>query len=121
MLGTPVRRTPVGVGGLSGVSVATCSWCHARAAWSVPAWVTRRDVHAYDQPHDRASVEQLAHGVAGARVTKGALYHHFTGKQALFESVFGKVEDRAARDIHTAVRGHQDPWDKAMGGLRADC
>ena len=57
--------------------------------------------------------------VAGARVTKGALYHHFTGKQALFESVFEKVEERAARDIHTAVTSHQDPWDKAMGGLRA--
>src|SRR6478609_1583557 len=38
--------------------------------------------------------------VAGARVTKGALYHHFSGKQALFESVFEKVEERAARDIH---------------------
>ena len=57
--------------------------------------------------------------VAGARVTKGALYHHFSGKQALFESVFEKVEERAAQDIHRAVRGHRDPWEKALGGLRA--
>lgn len=57
--------------------------------------------------------------VAGARVTKGALYHHFGGKQALFESVFEKVEDRAARAIHRAVRGNRDPWEKALGGLRA--
>ncbi len=57
--------------------------------------------------------------VAGARVTKGALYHHFSGKQALFESVFEKVEERAARDIHRAVRGNRDPWEKALGGLRA--
>ena len=57
--------------------------------------------------------------VAGARVTKGALYHHFSGKQALFESVFEKVEERAARDIHKAVRGNRDPWEKALGGLRA--
>ena len=35
--------------------------------------------------------------VGGARVTKGALYHHFSGKQALFESVFEKVEERSAR------------------------
>jgi AcrR family transcriptional regulator len=57
--------------------------------------------------------------VAGARVTKGALYHHFSGKQALFESVFEKVEERAAKDIHKAVRGQRDPWEKALGGLRA--
>jgi AcrR family transcriptional regulator len=57
--------------------------------------------------------------VAGARVTKGALYHHFSGKQALFESVFEKVEERAARDIHKAVRGTRDPWEKATSGLRA--
>src|SRR4051812_30079760 len=57
--------------------------------------------------------------VAGARVTKGALYHHFSGKQALFESVFEKVEERAAKRIHRAVRGNRDPWDKALGGLRA--
>jgi AcrR family transcriptional regulator len=30
--------------------------------------------------------------VAGARVTKGALYHHFSGKQALFEAVFENWE-----------------------------
>jgi AcrR family transcriptional regulator len=57
--------------------------------------------------------------VAGARVTKGALYHHFSGKQALFESVFEKVEERAARDIRRAVRGQGDPWEKALVGLRA--
>ena len=36
--------------------------------------------------------------VAGARVTKGALYHHFAGKQALFEAVFERVEHRGLED-----------------------
>jgi AcrR family transcriptional regulator len=57
--------------------------------------------------------------VAGARVTKGALYHHFSGKQALFEAVFERVETDAARSIQKALKGKRDPWEKALAGLRA--
>jgi AcrR family transcriptional regulator len=57
--------------------------------------------------------------VAGADVTKGALYHHYSGKQALFEAVFEKVESAGAEQIQTALRGHRDPWEKAIAGLRA--
>ncbi len=56
--------------------------------------------------------------VAGARVTKGALYHHFSGKQGLFEAVFARVEDEAATRIRSALRGTDDPWEKARAGLR---
>jgi AcrR family transcriptional regulator len=56
--------------------------------------------------------------VAGARVTKGALYHHFSGKQALFEAVFERVEADASRTIQKSLRGHKDPWEKARAGLR---
>jgi AcrR family transcriptional regulator len=54
-----------------------------------------------------------------ARVTKGALYHHFSGKQAVFEAVFAKVEDDASRTIKAVLRGSEDPWEKARAGLRA--
>ena len=57
--------------------------------------------------------------VAGARVTKGALYHHYSGKQALFEAVFTAVEDQASRRIRRALRGTSDPWEKALAGLNA--
>ena len=57
--------------------------------------------------------------VAGAEVTKGALYHHYSGKQALFEAVFVRVEDDAVEQIKRALRGSRDPWDKALVGLRA--
>lgn len=57
--------------------------------------------------------------VAGARVTKGALYHHFSGKQALFEAAFERVEDAGARAIQKAVQDETDPWAKAQAGLRA--
>jgi AcrR family transcriptional regulator len=56
--------------------------------------------------------------VAGARVTKGALYHHFSGKQAVFEAVFEKIEDDAATKIKKALRRSKDPWEKASIGLR---
>jgi AcrR family transcriptional regulator len=57
--------------------------------------------------------------VAGARVTKGALYHHFSGKQALFEAVFERVEADASKTINGSLKGKTDPWLKAQAGLRA--
>ena len=57
--------------------------------------------------------------VAGARVTKGALYHHFAGKRALFEAVFEQVEREASKSIHDQIKGERDPWEKARTGLRA--
>jgi AcrR family transcriptional regulator len=57
--------------------------------------------------------------VAEARVTKGALYHHYSGKQALFEAVFERVESAGAASIQSSLKGHQDPWQKAMSGLHA--
>ncbi|MDR7309577.1 AcrR family transcriptional regulator [Nocardioides luteus] len=56
--------------------------------------------------------------VAGAEVTKGALYHHFSGKQALFEVVFEKVEGATAKRIDAAMRETKDPWEQARAGLR---
>jgi AcrR family transcriptional regulator len=57
--------------------------------------------------------------VAGADLTKGALYHHYSGKQALFEAVFERVESAGAQAIKDALTVDQDPWDKALSGLRA--
>lgn len=57
--------------------------------------------------------------VAGARVTKGALYHHFTGKQAIYEAVLERIESDAVQRIRRALRGSRDPWERAGLGLRA--
>ncbi|MCW2783578.1 MAG: TetR family transcriptional regulator [Marmoricola sp.] len=57
--------------------------------------------------------------VSGARVTKGALYHHFSGKQAIFEAVFEKIENDATSHIRKALKESRDPWEKALIGLRA--
>lgn len=57
--------------------------------------------------------------VAGASVTKGALYHHFSSKQGVFEAVFERIDRDSARVIEDAVSAHEDPWQQAAVGLRA--
>ena len=69
-----------------------------------------------EQGYSATSLDAI---VAGARVTKGALYHHFSGKQDLFEAVFGEVEEEASRTIRAALHDVADPWEKARAGLRA--
>lgn len=57
--------------------------------------------------------------VAGAEVTKGAVYHHFSSKQALFEAVFERVESAASGTIKEALEAQRDPWQRAQAGVRA--
>jgi AcrR family transcriptional regulator len=53
-----------------------------------------------------------------ARVTKGALYHHFSGKQALFEAAFDAVERSAMSKIAEIVVGPGGAWERATTGLQ---
>jgi AcrR family transcriptional regulator len=53
-----------------------------------------------------------------ARVTKGALYHHFSGKQALFEAAFDAVENTVMTRLAEIVVGPGDPWERSMNGIR---
>jgi len=58
--------------------------------------------------------------VRDARVTKGALYHHFKGgKLALFEAVFEEVDLRLAERIAAAVPPGAGPWELVEAGLDA--
>ncbi|WP_253886905.1 TetR/AcrR family transcriptional regulator [Actinokineospora diospyrosa] len=54
-----------------------------------------------------------------ARVTKGALYHHFSGKQAVFEAAFSAVEKAVLARLGEIVTGPGTPWDRAVSGLQA--
>jgi AcrR family transcriptional regulator len=55
--------------------------------------------------------------VAAARVTKGALYHHYPSKLALFESVFLAVQEETSQEVAAALASSKDPWERAQIGL----
>ena len=64
----------------------------------------------------RTSVEDI---VRGARLTKGALYHHFDDKTALFEAVFCRIEEGLVAKVAEASAKHDDPWARMEAGLGA--
>jgi AcrR family transcriptional regulator len=69
-----------------------------------------------DRGYAGASLDDIA---AEARVTKGALYHHFANKQALFEAVFLRLQEVAAVRTANAASAEQDPFHQARVGVAA--
>lgn len=64
----------------------------------------------------QTSVEEIAEA---ARVTKGAVYHHFAGKEALFRAVYAETEAEAqARAMSAAVPGAA-PVDQIVAMMNA--
>lgn len=69
-----------------------------------------------------------AHGYAGtsiddvirqAGVARGALYHHFSGKEALFRAVYEVVEGEVVARVMAAAASEASPWDAVRAGLSA--
>jgi AcrR family transcriptional regulator len=58
--------------------------------------------HGYED----TSIEAV---LAAAGVGRGALYHHFAGKDALFEAVVESVDERISADMTAAIASLQDP------------
>ncbi|MBC3983572.1 TetR/AcrR family transcriptional regulator [Streptomyces sp. AC536] len=58
----------------------------------------------------------LAEIVQAAGVTKGALYHHFTGKADLFRAVLEESQQEVARRVAVAADVHDDPWARLTAG-----
>ena len=58
--------------------------------------------HGYED----TSIEAV---LAAAGVSRGALYHHFAGKDALFEAVVESVDQRISADMTAAIASLQDP------------
>jgi AcrR family transcriptional regulator len=57
--------------------------------------------------------------VAGAHVTRGALYHHFADKKDLFRAVHEELEQELVAQVGEQIAGIEDPWELAVTGVRA--
>ncbi|WP_405615820.1 TetR/AcrR family transcriptional regulator [Streptomyces sp. NBC_01511] len=60
----------------------------------------------------------LAEIVTAAGVTKGALYHHFDGKTALFRAVLEDVQAEVGRRVADAADARDDSWDQLVAGCQ---
>jgi AcrR family transcriptional regulator len=68
------------------------------------------------QGFTRTSVDDI---VRRARVTKGALYHHFKDKTAVFEAVFCRIEETLVHKVVEASGKRTDPWERVDAGFGA--
>jgi AcrR family transcriptional regulator len=57
--------------------------------------------------------------VAQAKVTRGALYHHFEDKRDLFRAVFQRVEGGLMERIGARMKAASDPWELMLNGMRS--
>jgi AcrR family transcriptional regulator len=66
--------------------------------------------------YEGTSIEAV---LTAAGVSRGALYHHFAGKEALFTAVLEAVSERVAMQVTDAVRDCTDPFDAVRTGALA--
>jgi AcrR family transcriptional regulator len=70
-----------------------------------------------DKGYAAASLEDM---VGPARLTKGALYHHFRNKAAVLEAVYTEMEEELVRAVGAAVAAAgDDPWQRMLAALDA--
>jgi AcrR family transcriptional regulator len=69
-----------------------------------------------ERGYEATSIEEI---VRAARVTRGALYHHFADKRALFRAVYEDVESELTAGLIGIVAGEPDPQRRLLSGLDA--
>lgn len=65
--------------------------------------------------YSATSLEEITNA---AKVTKGALYHHYAGKQELFGAVYEQVKREVSERAATAFL-EPDPWEDLCAGCQA--
>jgi len=66
--------------------------------------------------YTKTSLEDIA---AATQVTRGAVYHHFASKQALFEAVLAEQETTVVRRSEKAAAAAPDPVAAAVASLHS--
>lgn len=69
-----------------------------------------------EQGYAATSIEEI---IKQAGVARGALYHHFPGKDALFRAVYDQVQAEVASRVVTVALSTTEPWDGVRAGLGA--
>jgi AcrR family transcriptional regulator len=69
-----------------------------------------------ERGYARVGTEEI---VARAKVTRGALYHHFTDKRDLFRAVFERVEGDLMKRIGATMEVADDRWELMVTGMKA--
>lgn len=69
-----------------------------------------------ERGYAKTSLEDVA---ALARVSRGTVYGHFDGKQALFKAALHEQERRVTEQLQELALAHDDPWDGCVAALRA--
>lgn len=65
--------------------------------------------------YEGTSIEAV---LRAAEMSRGALYHHFDSKEALFEAVLEAIEDDVDRKVVAAAAQAGDPVDELRAGCR---
>ena len=68
------------------------------------------------QGYDATGIEAVARA---ARVPRGALYHHFDDKKALFDAVIVELQAHAAHVVERCARAEPDKWRRLHVGIDA--
>jgi AcrR family transcriptional regulator len=107
---TSMRVKGVAMAGEGGVRVQQAAATRAALVAAAKRLFAEKGYHATGTP-------EL---VAAAGVTRGALYHHFADKEALFEAVFRDAENDVVEAASNAVRElAADPWRQLHEGFEA--
>ncbi|MGH7860337.1 MAG: TetR/AcrR family transcriptional regulator, partial [Candidatus Binatia bacterium] len=87
-----------------------------RAASTRQALVTAARAHFAERGFAATSTNDV---VEAAGVTRGALYHHFPTKEALFEAVYEAVENEIVGRVVEALGSVADPIGQLAAGMEA--